>query len=272
MGNPIIGTTNYPSMQTICNLARSVVQDDMAGATGTVGEGQVLVDNLAISVTLGNLFNSALRWLTREMRISENPTLIRDNYILLNMPVVNGPQGSAVPDPTVQVNLFFQGFFDGTQWWPNWVLPQDCIKVDEVQERQTNSNGAFFPMSQPGRSLAGINQGVLNGEWEWRQDGIWMRGTTQNADLRLRYQMRLPDIYQPSVDLNYTYVPVMQCEEAMAFRIAYLFAQRQGSAMLPEIKANMMAAMSALTNEDIKRAQGADYPVPQFGTESLTLM
>ena len=190
---PVVVVINYPSMETITSLVRSIVRDDMAGATGTIGEGQVFVDNLALSVTLGNFFNSSLRELCRALRIASSPTLIRDNYDLIGLPVVNGPLGSATPDPSIQVSLGFTGFFDGSEIWPDFTLPSDCLHADVVWERQTGTNNSFSPMSQPARSLAGINQGVMNGEWEWRGDAIWMRGSLQSCDLRLRYSCKMPD-------------------------------------------------------------------------------
>ena len=59
MPTVLVDLTGYPTIQTITNLVRSDVRDDMAGATGTLGEGQILVDNTSISVTMANLFNSA---------------------------------------------------------------------------------------------------------------------------------------------------------------------------------------------------------------------
>ena len=72
---PIGGLANYPSLQVIANLVRSLVNDDKAGATGTPGEGQILTNS---SVTLQNLMNSAIRDTYRDVRIMGQPTLIKD--------------------------------------------------------------------------------------------------------------------------------------------------------------------------------------------------
>ena len=61
MPTVLVDVTNFPTIQTITNLVRSDVRDDMAGATNTLGEGQILVDSLGISVTMANFFNSAVR-------------------------------------------------------------------------------------------------------------------------------------------------------------------------------------------------------------------
>ena len=60
MPTVVVDVTSFPTVQTITNLVRSDIRDDMAGSTDTVGEGQILVDNLATSVTMANFFNSAV--------------------------------------------------------------------------------------------------------------------------------------------------------------------------------------------------------------------
>ena len=268
---PIVGVIAYPTMETVCNLARSIIMDDMAGATNTVGEGQILVDNLAISVTLGNFFNSALRELGRRLRIVGSPTLIRDNFIIQNLPVINGPMGSGVPDPTRQCNLGVTGFFDGLMWWPNIVLPADCLQVEVIWQRQSALQNTFTLMGQPARGLAGLNQGMSLGQWEWRQDGVWFNGAVTPIDIRLRYQGKLLDQYQSGVNLSQTYIPIMDCEEAMAFLIAKLFAMRQGSTTLPGIAQDAETAVNHLILEQSKRNQCTNYEPESFGSETLIL-
>ena len=107
MANVVVDVTSFPTVQTITNLVRSDIRDDMAGSTDTVGEGQILVDNLATSVTMANFFNSATREVCRKLRIVGAPMLIADNYILKNIPPMNGPLGFQVADPSVQVMIGF---------------------------------------------------------------------------------------------------------------------------------------------------------------------
>ena len=100
------GQTNFPSLQQIANLVRSLVDDDQPGATGTPGEGQILTDT---SVTLQNFMDSAIRETYREIRIVGSGTLIRDMYMLYNVPPVNSPLGVGAVNPAVQVSLQFVG-------------------------------------------------------------------------------------------------------------------------------------------------------------------
>ena len=117
---PTGGQNNYPSLMEIANLVRSFVNDDKRGATGTPGEGQILVNS---GVTLPNFMNSAIREFYREIRIMGQPTLIKDNYILYGLTPVNSPLGVGVANPAVQVSLQFVGYFDGLGFNPNLALP-----------------------------------------------------------------------------------------------------------------------------------------------------
>ncbi len=272
MPTPVIaGNFVYPSMLDVLNLVRSMVQDDMAGATGEVGEGQVFVDNTDVSVTMMNFFNSALRELCRRLRLTSYPGLIRDMYILLGLPPINGSLGVGVPDPMRQQNLGFTGFFDGLVYWSDYTLPNDCIMVDELWERTAGTDNVFTPMTQPARALNNQYQLLKNGQWEWRTDGVWFCGTTQSIDLRIRYQSRFNNQFEPGVDLATLYVPIIDCEEAMALLIAKRIAIRQGAPMLQVIAADCEAAINHLSAETTKRAQGIDYNPQSFGSEVMGL-
>src|ERR1700678_4525245 len=118
MSNAIVGTANYPTLLTVMNRVRALIDNSSAGATDTPGERQIVSESPTISpFTLSNL-NASIRELYRRLRNAGDPELIKDNYILQSLPVVNGPQGSGVPDSTVQCQLSTSGFYDGTQVWP----------------------------------------------------------------------------------------------------------------------------------------------------------
>ena len=267
---PIGGSNAYPAILDVTNLVRSMVQDDMAGATDTVGEGQVFVDNMLTSVTMGNFFNSSLRQLSRKLRTTTGPMLIRDNIIISGLPPLFSPtQGLAAPDPSIQTNLSFVGYFNGLNYDSTWVLPIDCLMVDVVSERITGSNDDFCQMGQPALGLISRWQGVYNNSWEWRQDGIWMPGSIQTMDLRLRYQAKLPTLYTQDIDPSMTYIPIVDCEEAMAGLMIQMIAIRQGASVLPAVLEWARDHVNDFLNEQIKRDQGDDYPIIQFGSDGL---
>lgn len=272
MANVVVNVTSFPTIQTITNLVRSDVRDDMPGATDTVGEGQILVDNMQTSVTMANFFNSAVRELCRKLRIVDAPMLIADNYILSNLPPLNGPMGFQVADPAVQVYIGFNGYFDGTLWHNgsgnSWQLPQGCFEVVRCWERQHESNNVFCDMGEPANGLAGLYQTCGFGRWEWRQNMVVLPGSLDYRDLRLRYKMILNALFVAHADPATTYLPIMGCEEAVARIIDRLYAARQGGAVYEMRKAEADAAIYDMENESIKGKQGQNYPTPAYGNEA----
>lgn len=272
MANVVVDVTSFPTIQTISNLVRSDIRDDMPGATDTVGEGQILVDNMATSVTMANFFNSAVRELCRKLRIVDGTMLIADNYILSNIPPMNGPQGFQVADPAVQVMIGFNGYYDGTQWnngaGNSWQLPQGCYEVVRCWERQHSSNNVFRDMGEPANGLAGLYQTCGFGRWEWRQNMVVLPGSLDYRDLRLRYKMILNALFVAHADPATTYLPIMGCEEAVARIIDRLYAARQGGAVYEMRKVEADAAIYDMENEAIKGKQGQNYPTPAYGNEA----
>lgn len=263
-----LAVTSYPTVQTITNLVRSDVRDDMAGSTGTIGEGQILVDNLTTSITMANLFNSAVRELSRQLRLVSAPMLIADNVIIANIPPINGPMGFQVADPSVQCYVGFNGYYDGTQWHSSYGLPQGVFQVVRCWERETSSQNTFSDMGEPSDGLAGVYQTNGWGRWEWRQDQVCLPGSLDYRDLRLRYLMILNAIFVANAPPATTYLPIMDCEEAIARKIERMYALRQNGGLYPERKQEEQDATNMFLNEQIKRMQGTNYPTLTYGSEA----
>lgn len=242
-----------------------MTQDDMAGATNTIGEGQIFVDNTSISVTLSNFFNSALRTLCRKLRTAAGPMLIYDNILLLGIPPLVSPtQGAAAADPGVQVSIGYLGYFNGVNVNSTLALPSNCLMVERVWERVNGSNDDFRPMNQPAQGLPSQYQNVYNLQWEWRNDAIWMPGSTETMDLRLRFQGQLLPIYGTGIDTATTYIPINDCQDALAGLIIQQIGIRQGASVLPAVLEWAGDQVSDFLNENIKRDQGIPYPVIPF--------
>lgn len=268
MANVVVDVSSYPTIQTITDLVRSDVRDDMPGATNTIGEGQILVNNMTISVTMANFFNSAVRELCHELRIINAPMLVADNYIIRNIPPLNGPLGFQVADPSVQCYIAFNGYYDGTQWHASYGLPQGVFQVERCWERQTASNDVFQDMGEPSHGLEGVYQTNGWGRWEWRQDMICVPGSLDYRDLRIRYQMILNSYFVLHADPTTTYLPIMGCEEAVARIIGRLYARRQGGAMYQIAKAEADEAIFNLLNEQVQGKQGSNYATNAYGNEA----
>lgn len=270
MSTPIINTVqgdSYPSLNAIMNLVRALVNDSQAGSTGTPGEGQILTDNPQISPFTQPFLNSAIREVYRELRNVGQPTLIKDNIVVAGIPAMNSPvNGPATPDPAVQVRLGFDGFFDGVQIQPNFLLPQDVLYPEKVWERETQTNNPFVPMSQPEFGIQGFGlQGPCLVVWEWRGDAIWMPGATQARDLRLRYYCAFPQFFSATLDFDSTFVPILDSIDAIAYKTASKYATMLGSPGKELIAMEAKEQMFQLKNANTRRMQSQTFQRMPYG-------
>jgi hypothetical protein len=262
------GNVIYPTIESVLGLVRSQVLDDMAGATDTVGEGQIYVDDTTVSVTLSNFFNAELEELCSELRATNGPMLVRDNYLLEGLTPINSAQGLAAPNPAVQCCVNAAGYFDGTTVHPDLTLPVDMLYPDQVWERLNGSNGRFVPMAQAVRGLSSCNQGARFGEFEWRGDGIYLHGATTVRDLRIRYFGSLVNLYTPGVDLATAYIPIKGCKQALADKIVVRIARRIAPERLMDAQGSAAKSLFNLRNELVKQKQGIEYEPNAFGDEA----
>lgn len=260
MSTPTINVTNgqgYPALSDIMNLVRALVNDSQAGATGTPGEGQIITNNAEISPFTQPFLNSAIREVYRELRNVGQPTLIKDNVIIFGLTPVNSPTyGLGQPDPTVQVVLGFNGYFDGVQTNSSLLLPGDLLYPLQVQCRTTGSNNPFTRMTQC--TIGGLPNGLQTtnlGQWEWRQDAINMNGSLTDQDVRLRYLASLPTFFSEDLDLSSTFVPVLDSLDAIAYKVAVKYATMLGSPGLEELRVDAKDAMFQLKNANVRQQQ-----------------
>jgi hypothetical protein len=209
-----------------------------------------------------------VRELCRELRIINAPMLIADNYIIPNIPPINGPMGFQVADPSVQVYISFNGYYDGSQFHPTLALPAGLFQVVRCWERETASNDNFSDLGEPSDGLPGVFQTNGWGCWEWRQDMVCLPGSLDYRDLRLRYLMILNAYFVANANPATTYLPIMDCEEAVARKIDRMYAARQGGTLFEMRKAESDAATYALLNEQNHRKQGTNYQTTVYGSEA----
>lgn len=270
MSSPTINLSNAnagnTSLSTIMNLVRSLVNDTQAGATDTPGEGQILTNDPTISPFTQPFLNSSIRELYRELRNVGQPTLVKDNVIVSGLTPVNGANGLGQPDPATQVYLGFGGYYDGLTINSSLVLPSDVLYMEKVSERQTGSGNSFAPMTQDQSGLPSRPQQPTLCEWEWRNDNIWMVGSTQTNDIRMRYWCALPQFFSSTLDFDSTYVPILDCTDAVAYKTAVKYAQMLGSPGLAELKDEAKNQMFQLKNANVRRSQAKDYQRVPYGS------
>ena len=259
---------NIPSLETIANLVRAVCNDSFAGANNIPGEGIVLPDQLAgatppttLNPLLLNHMNSSIRELYRKLRTVKSPTLIQDNYILENLPVVSGPLGPSQPDPTVQQWLSYNGFWDGSVLHTNLTLPQDLFKPLKLWERTSNTTDTFTQMNEVQDGLPPREQTGRLVQWEWRADRINFVGAVGNRDIRIRYEGTFPQFFSPQMDFRSTYVPIMDCQDFVAYRTAEKVTLALGGnpGVVAVLKQNADDAIMLLRNEEVRRMQRVTY-------------
>jgi hypothetical protein len=248
----------FPTLLEVASLVQSLVNDD---------QGQVFTTDYTTSPAMSRLLNDSISEVYRELRNTGDPTLIADNYLMLNVSPLNGPYGLGVPAPQTQVNISYTGYFDGTSMWPNITLPPDMLMPLRMWERASGTNNVFHPMEQPAFGLRPGYQGPWLRDWEYRQGGIWMNGATEARDLRLRYQLKLPLFYGPNIDFETTYIPIEDSGSAIAAKTVYKYAQRLGSPQAADAKANAQEAMRQLKNAVTRRKQTITFNRRSYGDD-----
>jgi hypothetical protein len=245
----------YPSLNEVADLVRAQINDDKNNGAGIILTNQ--------STTLTVLLNSAIREVFRECRISGDPVLIKDNYVLLNLPVVNSPLGAGVANPRIQQALTFTGFFDGLQINGDFALPSDLIAPIEVWERPSGTEHDFRKMDESTGGLRSRHQGRELREWEWRQNQINFVGSIEPRDIRIRYYSTYVSISAPNIDFHNTFIPILDSHEAIADRIILRYSRRlsstESAALLPDIKDQAAQSIFKLRQQVTRQRQHIDF-------------
>jgi hypothetical protein len=262
-------SSTYPSLLDVADIVRSFVDDDKRGATGTPGEGQILTNDtptqeLPQSVTLQNLMNSAIREVRREVGIMGQPTFIFDNYLLIGLPPVNSPLGVGVMNPSVQQSLQTVGFFDGLQMWPDFLLPSNILQPLELWERLTGTTNEYGEMHQSTGPLRPRNQVNALNDWEWRGNAIWFNGAILSRDVRMRFIGTLASLAAEGIDWSMTFIPIPDCQEAVADKIAVRYARRLGSPQVADLVTQADRSMLRLRQTVVRARQRIDNRRPMY--------
>lgn len=268
----ITPSTNFPSLLDVANLVRSFVNDDKMGYTKTPGEGQILVNltsgvaatALPQYVTLTQFMNSAIREVRRDAGIMGQPTFIRDNYLLLGLPPINSNLGIGVMNPEIQQSLSYVGFFDGVETNAQLVLPADLIQPLELWERPHGTVHSFTEMHESRSALRPRNQVNSLHDWEYRGNAIWFNGAIHHRDVRIRYIAGLASLATSTIDWSQTFIPIPDCHEAVADKIAVRYARRLGSPQVADLNQQADRSMLRLRQTVVRARQRIDNKRPEF--------
>jgi hypothetical protein len=251
------------------NLARSYVNDTFMGVTGTPGEGQIFTDNAAFTIPF---LRAVTAELYQELGNTGAGVVIRDNFILFNVPVVCSPTwGFGIPDPSVQVYLSYAGYFDGVQIHPEAALPPNLLVPIFLRERTAGTNNEFEEMHECQNGLGAARQTTAQAFWEWRSDKIWMPGSTLPKDIWIRYVAVLPLIAQPVPRLQDVSVPISDCENSLALKLAKYYGLPRGSDQVPLCITLEQQATYLIKNRFVRALQAIDFRGEAFGEARLNL-
>src|SRR5690242_14359729 len=165
---PVVGSSAYNTAGQITSLVRSLLNDS---------QGNLFTDTILLPYA-----NSAYRKVQRSLGNAGGGGFIQDD-VLLVVPAV------AQTDTSLQVSVT-----DATAS-PNQ-LPTDLLVPVKIWERPNGSTQDFLEMvdlTQHG-GLPSRVQDVTLSVWEWRADGIYFLGATQDTQIRLRYLKAYPDL------------------------------------------------------------------------------
>ncbi len=244
-------------MDEIMQLVRSNVNDTFPGVGGS--QGRIFTNDAQFTIPY---FNSAFRTVQRKLRIEGVTFPIKDNAILYNLtPVVT-------TDANVQVYVGFNGYFDGTIMHANPRLPSDLMQPLFLWEQSVGTGFPFQPMTIPnGSVLPSVIQGAYLGFWEWRTYRIYMVGSTQVKNLRLRYQSGQPPLFVPPEDFATTAVNILDCQEAIACDMAVQFGSSRGAneQALLRMEKRRDEAISDMAEEYVRQSQGTNNRRVAYG-------
>ena len=195
---PVVGTTAYNTAGQITALVRALLND----AAG----------NLFTDAVLLPYVNSAYRKTQRALANIQSGSFLTDNVLLVVTAV-------AQVDASAQVSIT-----DATA--PPNQLPPDLLVPVKLWERVNGSSDDFAEMTDmTGHDgLPSESQESMLRYWEWRADGIYFVGATQDTQVRLRYQKSYPDFTDATSP-----VLIRHSQEALAYAAAAMAGAARGA-------------------------------------------
>jgi hypothetical protein len=221
---PVVGTTAYNTAGQITALVRSLLND----AAG----------NLFTDTVLLPYVNAGYRKAQRTLANVQSGSFLSDD-ILLVVPAVTAVDASA------QVSIT-----DATA--PPNQLPTDLLVPVKLWERANLSSDDFIEMTDltDHDGLPSEPQGQKLRYWEWRADGLYFLGATQDTQIRLRYRKSYPDLTDSTSP-----VLIRNAQEALAYAAAAMAGAARGAPQGERWDAAAGDALEDLITRAIQREQ-----------------
>jgi len=221
---PVVGSSAYNTAGQITALARSLL-NDVSGALFT--------DSVLLPYV-----NAAYRKAQRALANVGAGAFITDNVTFVVTAVT-------AADPSVQVSIT-----DATA--PPNQLPTDLLFPVKLWERPNGSSDDFIEMTDLTLhgGLPSRPQGLILSVWEWRADGIYFLGATQDTQVRMRYQKALPDLSDATSP-----VLIRNAQEALAYAATAMAALARGSPLAETWDSAASDALEDLVASATRREQ-----------------
>lgn len=180
----------------------------------------------------------AYRRINKSLGNIKSATFIQDNVLLI-VPAV------AAVDPSIQVAVT-----DATA--PPNQLPTDLLVPLRILERASGSSDNFQEMTDltDEGGLPSEPQGMQLRFWEWRLDGLYFLGATQDTQIRLRYQAIPADVTSPTAS-----VLLRDGQNTMALLTAAMASLTRGSPLAATYKTQGDDALEAMKDTIIHQMQ-----------------
>ncbi len=225
---PLVGSTAYNTLGQVTSLMRSLLND----APG----------NWATDTVLLPYANSAYRTVQRKIANAGGAGFITDDTLLV---VAAVPAAQQDPGTQVVIN-------DATP--PPNQLPSNLLVPLVIKERPNLSTQDFADMKDltlHGGLPSRLQMTTLN-EWEWRTDGIYFVGATQDTQIRLRFTAAFPDLAGPT-DI----ILIRGAQEAIAYAGVGLSGLARGSPLAEKIDQLATDAIEDVVVTNVRAQQNA---------------
>lgn len=232
-------------MDQVAQLVRALLND----APGNVFTDTVLLPYI----------NSGYRTVQRKIANAGGGGFIQDD-VLLVVPAVP----TDLQDPSTQVVIN-----DATP--PPNQLPSNLLVPLRIRERPNPATvlvgqGPPYPdfvqmvdRSQTGGLPSRMQEQTL-GEWEWRSDGIYFVGATQDTQIELRMQVAFPDLTGPN-----DVILIRGAQEPIAHAAAGLAGLARGSEFVDKMENLFADSVGDVILENVRREQNVSRRRRPYG-------
>ena len=144
-------------------------------------------------------------------------------------------------------------------------LPTDLLVPIKMWERAAGTSGKFAEMTDLTRhgGLPSRAQDVSLSVWEWRADGLYFVGATQDTQIRLRYAKAYPDMTDSTSP-----VLIRNAQEAIAYATAALAGWARGSPLAQKWDDAASDAIEDLVVQAVRREQQSSHRRRPFSARS----